>query len=132
MMTAGPWIFIFGVMIVCVHFVAPSLVYLFANVYGYYYVYGDADKLIKEQMHQNTDLTKKIYTTPARFINYITSENFEETYNELIKEGTVLDKAQLLKIVKERERVGIMAWYLHTGVFAILVVEHYISTYACH
>lgn len=132
-MTLLPWFLIFGVMLVCIHHIVPNIKYIFANVYGYMYVSSAAGKLLKENIKNKTDLSQKIYTDPSRFINYITTENFDETYEELVKETTVGDnfKTDLMKLVQSREMIGIAAWYLHTGILAICLVQNYMSTYAC-
>ena len=130
-MTLLPWLFIFGVMLMCIHHIAPNIKYLFANVYGYWQVASAADKLIKSATNGTTDLAHKIYANPSRFINYITVENFEETYEDFKKETTRDIKDELLKLVKSRETIGIAAWYIHTGILAICLVQTYMSSYVC-
>jgi len=135
LMTLAPWVLIFGVMLVCVHNIAPDLKFLFANVYGYMYVSSAATKLVQQNLQHNTELSKKIYKDPSRFINYINQANFEETYDQLVKETTTelqpSFKEELLKLVKSRETIGIAAWYIHTGILAICIVQSYMSTYVC-
>lgn len=133
--TIGPWFFIFGVMLISISYISPDLIYLFANVYGYLYVSSAVKKLVEKHLSKGTDLTDRIFKDPSRFINYITSQNFDKTISDMEKEqGKELDesfKTELQKLVRSRELVGVAFWYIHTGILTLCITQNYLASYTC-
>jgi len=156
--TLGPWILIFGVMLI-VLIIYPSFKTAFSDVVGYFAVSNSAGKLlnqiiinkpIQQAIDQGTnaedkkatenaaDLIIKIMGNTSVLINQLTPTNFGEYWGllkPLMKPG-VFDtkpelKEELFNLVQLRDKIGEFMWYLYTGVLLTSIVQMKIVTTGC-
>jgi len=142
-MTVIPWTLLFGVLLMFLHFGGPSisegLKSPFANVFGYMWVSGKADALLRDILNKNDTevaaaLIEKVYGNPSLLINHLTPTNFEEHWKNLIpmmKSEDSTKKEELLDLTYLRDTVGEASWYLYTGLLSIYMVEYELSNYKC-
>jgi hypothetical protein len=158
--TLGPWVLIFGVMLV-VLMIYPSFKTAFSDVVGYFAVSSSANTLlnqilinkpIQQAIDQGTsngslqdkkatenaaDLIIKIMGNTSVLINQLTPTNFEEYWGLLkpLMKPNVFEngelKEQLFGLVQYRDKIGEFMWYLYTGVLLTSIVQMKIVTTGC-
>lgn len=151
--TLVPWVFIFGVML-AVLMATPSMVSVFANVLGYFFVNSRVNTLLTEML-VNPDISEavsalkdgdaiqrasetilKVCGNASLVINQITPTTFNDFWSLLVplmKPGKDSDpnKTELLDIVDTRYATGELTWYVYTGVLVIALSTYYISSRQC-
>jgi hypothetical protein len=155
--TLGPWILIFGVMLL-VLMMYPGFKTAFADVVGYFAVSNSANTLLnqiiinkpiqqaidegttedKKATENAADLIIKIMGNSSVLINQLTPTNFGEYWDllkPLMKPG-VFDtkpelKDELFSLVQLRDKIGEFMWYLYTGVLLTSIVQMKIVTRGC-
>jgi len=159
MFTFGPWILIFGIMLL-VLMMYPSFKTAFADVVGYFAVSSSANTLLnqilinqpiqqaidqgasngslpdKKATENAADLIIKIMGNTSILINQLTPTNFGEYWTlltPLMKPGITNEmKEQLFGLVQYRDKIGEFMWYLYTGVLLTSVVQMKIVTNGCN
>jgi hypothetical protein len=145
-----PWLALLGPVILVVQ-AYPSLATVFSDVIGYAVVSSRANTLLSDVLQtpdsiaalvQNKGDPKlsvalaKVLANQAVIINMFTPHTFESMWDMLqpiMKTDLNISdkKQQLLALVQTKHQVGVLTWYLYTGILAISVVYYYVGSLEC-
>ena len=133
-----PWIIIFGSICVIIEII-PEFKTPFSNTIGYIiYNNDDTKKLINEIFANSPEDSSKIIlkfkSNPTLILNEITNKTFENFITDIQSITTVNEdnKTDLLKIVKQKEFISTIVWYLLTGTLVTTYSSNIIATSQCN
>lgn len=147
--TAVPWIFIFGLLMVLLK-ILPGWLTPFSNTIGYLIAkFAGIGKVFNELLvspENNPDkkLINDIYNDNSLLINEITTKNFNNFWKRMIESNIFKQltngnedskigqyRNQLEKLVKLKELVAEMTWYLLSGILISSITYNYILNSDC-
>ena len=143
-----PWVLIFGVT-VSLLFIFPEWISPFANTFGYYFAKlsgGEAliSSIFKSQFEKKTGLNNEgqialenIYSNKSLLINEVNTENYDRFWQKMTEANLLKDsvnsdlKEKFRSVISLKENIGIMVWYLLSGILASYVSYNYILSMSC-
>lgn len=140
LITIIPWTIIFGLLSILLK-IFPGWLSPFSNTIGYLVakISGIENLFNKILSTTQTDETKKIitniYNDNSLLINEITTSNFETFWDKMVNSGIFNSseeyKPELLKLVKLKENIAELTWYLLTGILISSISYNYILNTEC-
>jgi hypothetical protein len=149
--TILPWTLIFG-SIVTLLFVFPSWINPFSNTLGYMFAKMSGIETVltdifKSRFERATntfspaqEALENIYNNKTLLINEINSENYDRFWDsmkesdmfkqEALDDDTLKNKFKGLILLKEN--IGLMVWYLLSGILSSIVSYNYLITFNCN
>ena len=157
--TLGPWTFIFALLLIVLNSF-PDIKSAFSDVFGYFYISKSANEIFskllvgdkeinnnindlnisdnkKDDLIRTSDAIIKIMGNKSVFINQMTTTNFLnmwEIFEPLMK--TNIDnkqdlKTKLFELVRTKDNIGEMMWYIYTGILVISIVSYKLTIKEC-
>ena len=129
MMTAGPNILMFGLIIIIFNFF-PGWKSPFSNTFGYAAAWlGGVRKVFLKMMETvkgGNKLNQEVYDDPSLMINQITPKNFktfmgELTKNKIIGVGAEKYFSKLYRLVTLKDSISELIWYLMVGCLVVSI-----------
>ena len=148
-----PWLLIFGTT-VAILFIFPSWINPFSNTLGYMFAKMSGVETLLTDIFKSRfesqdtkglnpaghEALENIYGNKSLLINEINSENYDRFWEKMkdgkmLKEG-VADNAALKNkfkgLILLKENVGLMVWYLLSGILSSIVSYNYLITFDCN
>lgn len=140
LITIIPWTIIFGLLTILLK-VFPGWLSPFSNTIGFLVakLAGIGNLFNNILSTTQTDETKKIitniYNDNSLLINEITINNFESFWDKMVKSGIFNDsenyKIELLKLVRLKEIIAELTWYLLSGILISSISYNYVLNTEC-
>jgi hypothetical protein len=137
-----PWIVIFGLLTIILK-LAPGWLSPFSNTIGYLVaklagINNLFNKiLVRNETGETQKLIENIYNDNSLLINQINTKNFDSFFNRMIlvqifQDGSEIYKESLRKLVRLKELVAEMTWYLLSGILISSITYNYILNSDCN
>ncbi len=150
--TFVPWLLIFGTTIALL-FIFPSWINPFSNTLGYMFakmsgIESVLTDIFKSRFQQQNgekegfathEALENIYTNKSLLINEINSENYDRFWEQMKSAKMLKPEAQdntelknkFKGLILLKENIGLMVWYLLSGILSSIVSYNYLITFTC-